>query len=407
MKILVQKFGGSSLATAEARKQAASKIVAAKKMGYSLVVVVSAIGRQGAPYATDTLISVATKENPNLNERELDLLMSCGEIISGVLIVATLQKLGYKATCLTGAQAGIITDGHHGDAHILKIDTDKLKKLLEEGYIVVVTGFQGITEEGEITTLGRGGSDTTAAALGVALEAEAIEIYTDVDGVKTADPRIVANAQTLQHVTYNEVTHLAYEGAKVIHPRAVEIAAQKNIPLLVKSTFNDGPGTLVTNARQTLEQKSFSYSHRPVTGIAHIAGITQFRVYIEGNSYQSTAQIFSSLAKAGISVDLININPEQVAFTVKNEVAENTQKILNKQGFKLKIRPGCAKVAVVGAGMMGVPGVMAAIAVALAEKGIEILQSADSHTTIWTLVDEKEMERAVCLLHDKFSLGKN
>lgn len=406
MKILVQKFGGTSLATQEARQQVASKIAAAKKKGYSLVVVVSAIGRQGAPYATDTLISTATKENPDLSRRELDLLMSCGEIISGVIMVGVLQKQGYKAICLTGAQAGIITDDQHGDAHILRVETDRLLKLLKEDYIVVVTGFQGVTVEGEITTLGRGGSDTTAAALGVALDAEAIEIYTDVDGVKTADPRIVANAQTLKHVTYNEVCHLAYEGAKVIHPRAVEIAAQKNIPLMVKCTFSEGGGTLVTNARQTLEQNNLILNDRPVTGIAQTSGITQIRVKVnETNGFKSIAQVFSSLAKIGISVDLINILPELVAFTVKNEVADKAQKVLTEMGFSLEMRPGCAKVAVVGAGMMGVPGIMAAIAEALAEEGIEILQSVDSHTTIWCLVDEQNMERAVRILHDKFQLG--
>lgn len=407
MKILVQKFGGSSVATEELRKLVAAKIINAKSNGYQVVVVVSAMGREGAPYATDTLLSIATKDNPELSSRELDLLMSCGEIISGVVLTGTLQSMGYKAKCLNGAQAGIITDNQHGDARIVKVDTTKILKALNENYIIIVTGFQGITAEGEITTLGRGGSDTTASALGVALNAEAIEIYTDVDGVKTADPRIVSEAKTLEKVTYNEVCHLAYEGAKVIHPRAVEIAAQKNIPLWVKCTFNEAPGTLVTNARPTIEQEALILGDRPVTGITQITDLTQINVNIkEQGGVQAAAKVFRVLADAGISVDFINVHPEQLIFTVKDNVAAKAEHILASLQYKLVLRSGCAKVAIVGAGMTGLPGVMASIAEALAVENIEILQSADSHITIWCLVDRQDMEGAVCALHKKFQLNK-
>ncbi|WP_227766561.1 aspartate kinase [Zhaonella formicivorans] len=407
MRILVQKYGGSSVATEEARQQVAAKIIAAKQEGYSLVVVVSAIGRQGAPYATDTLISLATKSNPELSQRELDLVMSCGEIISGVILAGTLQGMGYKSVCFTGAQAGIITDNQYGDARVVKIDTKRIVNALKDDYIVIVTGFQGVTADGEITTLGRGGSDTTASALGVALDAEAIEIYTDVDGVKTADPRIVAEAKTLTQVTYNEICHLAYEGAKVIHPRAVEIAAQKNIPLKVKCTFNEAPGTLVTNARHTLEQDPPLLNDRPVTGITQITNITQIKVILTGaDGMQSAAKVFRSLADAGISVDFINVHPKELIFTVKESVAAKAQNILTKLGFNVELRPGCAKVSVVGAGMTGLPGVMASIVEALAEEKIEILQSADSYTTIWCLVEQKSMEKAVRALHNKFKLNE-
>ena len=219
MKIIVQKFGGSSLTTQEQRMQAANKVIAAKKDGYASVVVVSAMGRTGDPYATDTLISLVKNTNKTINPRELDLLLNCGEIISAVVLCQLFNSLGYEATVLTGCQAGIITDNSFTEAKILKVKPDKIIKNLKENKIVIVTGFQGITEDGELTTLGRGGSDTTAAALGVALNAEFVEIFTDVDGIKTADPRIVKDAKTLEVVTYNEICQLAQQGAKVIHPR--------------------------------------------------------------------------------------------------------------------------------------------------------------------------------------------
>lgn len=227
MRILVQKFGGTSVANPERRTQAAAKVAEAVGKGYSPVVVVSAIGRAGDPYATDTFLKMVSSIYSEVPKRELDLLMSCGEIISGAVMVSTLQSLGLEAVLLTGGQAGIITNNCFGDARIIRIEQEKILKHMEEGKVVVVTGFQGITEDGQITTLGRGGSDTTAAAIGVALNAEAIDIYTDVEGIMTADPRIVEDAKILDVVTYNEISHLAHQGAKVIHPRAVEIAMQK------------------------------------------------------------------------------------------------------------------------------------------------------------------------------------
>ncbi|MDS1029059.1 aspartate kinase [Bacillota bacterium LX-D] len=406
MRILVQKFGGSSVAKAELRQQVVSKIIAAKKQGYSLVVVVSAIGRKGDPYATDTLLSLAEKDNLELNSREKDLLMSCGEIISGVVLTGTIQKAGCKSICLSGYQAGIQTDNNYGDARILTINNERIMQLLKEDYIVVVTGFQGATHEGEITTLGRGGSDTTASALGVTLDAEAIEIYTDVDGVKTADPRIVSDAKTLDKVTYEEVCQLAYEGAKVIHPRAVEIAAQKSIPLKIKCTFTDDEGTLVINGEyQTIEQSCRNLNDKIITGITHISNIAQIKVPINSeDEAKASARVFKSLAEAGISIDFINAGVKELIFTVKEDLVDKACKILNSLSFEPQVKLGCAKVAVVGAGMTGKPGVMASVVDALAEENISILQSADSHTTIWCLVDQEVMEKAICALHRKFCL---
>ncbi len=407
MRILVQKFGGTSVTTAERRTQVAGKVAEAVTEGYSPVVVVSAIGRTGDPYATDTLISLVKGIFPELPKRELDLLMSCGELISGVVTVSTLHSLGFDAVLLTGAQAGIITNGTFGDARIIRVEPDNILKHVEDGKIVVVTGFQGVTEDGQVTTLGRGGSDTTAAALGVALDAEAIDIYTDVDGIMTADPRIVEDAKILDVITYNEICQLAHQGAKVIHPRAVEIAMQRNIPLRIKSTFSDAPGTLVTNMRPDMGVGTDIVSDRLIAGIAHTPNVTQIRVTTVDvpDVRQADKKIFKAMALADISVDFISVQPEAVLYTVRDDIADKAIKILQNMGFSPEIVRGCAKVSIVGAGIAGVPGVMADMVESLSEAGVIILQSADSHTTIWVLVHKEDMVAAVQALHKRFNLG--
>lgn len=402
MKYLVQKFGGTSLTSQALREQVAGKIIRAKEEGFMPVVVVSAIGRSGDPYATDTLLKFVEGIHADLPPRELDTLMSCGEIISGVTMVATLEKTGHKAVFLTGAQAGIITDESHTDARIIEVKPGLIQRYAANGVIVIVAGFQGATKEGEITTLGRGGSDTTASALGVALDAEAIDIYTDVEGIMTADPRIVSDAKILDTITYNEICQLALEGAKVIHPRAVEIAMQKNIPIRVKCTFSDAPGTLITayGENGTID----IIRDRIVTGITHIPNVTQLKIYT-GEQADAPLMIFKTMAGAGISVDFINVHPDVVIYTVKDEVSAKAVELLENLGFKPETVPNCAKVSAVGAGMAGVPGVMATIVEALTDEGVSILQTADSHSTIWCLVSQDEMEKAIRSLHRKFGLG--
>lgn len=407
MPVLVQKFGGTSLATPEARSQVVAKIIHGVESGHQVVVVVSAMGRSGDPYATDTLLALANSVTTAFPERELDLLLSCGEIIAAVLIAAGLNQAGYKAQALTGSQAGIITDGNHGQARIAEVQPARLRELLGKNVIPVVAGFQGMSQEGNITTLGRGGSDITAAALGVALHAHAIEIYTDVDGIKTADPLLVKEAKTLPVVTYNEIVNLAYEGAKVIHPRAVEIASEGNICIYVKSTFasNDDPGTLVTSIPE-ISTYARIRGDRPITGITYVRGITQITLWQGDNLGVELLDCFRLLAEAKISIDFINLTPEWIAFTVAGRVAGQAEQILSQHGLRFRTRPNCAKVAAVGAGMTGVPGIMAQIVGALSKEGIAILQSADSYSTIWCLVEEKDLEVAVRALHDNFRLGE-
>lgn len=408
MRILIQKFGGTSVANPEKRAQVSAKVAEAVSQGYSPVVVVSAIGRTGDPYATDTFIKMVSSIYSEVPKREMDLLMSCGEVISGSVMVSTLQSLGLEAVLFTGGQAGIITNDCFGDARIIRVEPKRILAQLEEGKVVIVTGFQGMTEDGQITTLGRGGSDTTAATIGVALNAEAIDIYTDVEGIMTADPNIVEDAKILDVVTYNDICHLAHQGAKVIHPRAVEIAMQKNIPLRVKCAFSDAKGTLVTNIQPDMAEGSDIIGDRIITGIAHTPNVTQIKINIENEKSKTEAvkKIFKGMALADISVDFISVQPENVLYTVRDELADKAVDILKNLGFEPQTVPNCAKVALVGGGIADVPGVMANMVEALAESKVEILQSADSHTTIWVLVRKDHMVLAVKSLHKKFQLGK-
>lgn len=402
MRIIVQKFGGTSVATQENRQLVADRVERAVREGFATVVVVSAMGRQGEPYATDTLIQLANAACSQMAPREMDLLLSCGEIISSVTVAGTLRARGLPATVLTGWQTGIYTDDSFGDARIIKVDPQPLLKRLREGQVVVVAGFQGRTETGEITTLGRGGSDTTAAAVGGALRAEVVEIYTDVDGVKTADPRLVPEARTLTVTTYDEIAQMAHYGAKVVHPAAVEIAMQHQVPLRIKSTFREGPGTLITYSLEAAHAEL----HRagPVTGVTHVAGLAQVVVPTPPDHPVATA-IFRTLADAGISVDLINVLPDVKRFCVEERKAQRTGDLLRSLGFDPQIRTGCAKVSVVGSGMRGRPGVMACVAEGLAGAGVEILQTADSHVTISCLIQADELTAAVQALHAAFGLA--
>lgn len=403
MRFVIQKFGGTSVATAERRARVAEVVIRAKESGLQPVVVVSAPGRYPDPYATDSLLDLARNSANAVTPRDLDLLLSCGEIVAGVMTAAAIRQKGQAAAFLTGAQSGIITTGTHGEARILRVEADAVVKLSELGRIVVVAGFQGVSEEGEITTLGRGGSDTTAAALGVALDAESINIYTDVEGVMAADPRIISDARVLDRVTYNEVCHLAHEGAQVVHPRAVEIAMQRNIPLWIKSTFSDAEGTLITNHIDARKGFLDITSDRIATGITYRSGLVQIRVYETNPGAKN--QALQALAEASISLDLINYHPDWVAFTVESAAAEPAMSVLESLGIKVLCQPGCAKIAVVGAGMTGVPGVMWRIVETLDAEGVEILQTADSHTTIWVLVRENDLRRSIRALYNSFGLG--
>ncbi|MNO26723.1 Aspartokinase [compost metagenome] len=406
MRILVQKFGGTSLSTKEAREHVISHIRRELNQDYRLVVVVSAMGRKGDPYATDTLLGIIAEGGGALASREQDLLLSCGEVISATMLSSLLQQQSITSTVLTGAQAGFSTDSQYGNARILNIFPSRVLDELEKKDVVIVTGFQGQNQDGDVTTLGRGGSDTSATALGAALHAEMVDIYTDVNGILTADPRIVEDAKPLEYVSYAEICNMAHQGAKVIHPRAVEIAMQSGIPVRVRSTFSESEGTLVANP-EGFKDVQTGVMDRYVTGIAYVGNVTQIKVDASDNSLENLQlQVFKAMAANDISVDFINVTPTGAVYTIFDYDLSKAEAVLKSLGLKASILSGCAKVSVIGGGINGVPGIMAKIVEALAENNIQILQSADSNTTIWVLVNKEDMVQALRALHAKFELGR-
>ena len=398
MKIVVQKFGGTSVANAEGRAKAIDRIITAKEEGYSPVVVVSAMGRRGEPYATDTLIDFAKTIHNEIEPRELDLLISCGEIISTVVMATSLKSLGHSAVALSGGQAGICTDANFGNARIVEVDPAPVKKYLSKGKIVIVAGFQGVSQEGSTTTLGRGGSDTTATALGVALEAELVEIYTDVDGVMTTDPRLVPDASIMKDISYKEICEMAHQGAKVIHPRAVEAAMSGSVPIKIKNTFTDAEGTLIAE----------HVDERVITGLAHLTNITQVKVGpLAGNAVQmAKVRVLKTMAEAKISIDMIGVAPNSIFFIIKGNDTSKALEVLKKAGYNCNVETGCAKLSVIGAGMEGVPGVMADVMESLDEAGVTVWQTSDSDITISFLIKGTDLNKAIQILHKSFNLGE-
>ena len=303
-----------------------------------------------------------------------------------------------KPLRLLGGQAGIITDSNFSNAAVLRVENNNIMKLLEENKIPVVAGFQGINEAGFITTLGRGGSDTSASLLGVSLMADKIEIYTDVDGIMTADPRIVKDASLIKEISYNEVFQLADEGAKVIHPKAVEIAARANIPVIIKNTLSDCHGT-------TINRNGDNSDANIITSITHIDNRLQVQISIEENrNNENYFKIFQELSNNNISIDLINVFPKESIFTIDGDKLDKLDLILKHLNIVYSYEEHCSKIAVIGSRMRGIPGVMAKILKALAAEKIEVLQTADSHTTIWCLVKSSFAKMAINTLHSEFKL---
>lgn len=399
MKIVVQKFGGTSVSTEDRRKQVIKKIKNIISDGYTPVVVVSAMGRFTDPYATDTLLSLLNNEFKEQNKIATDMLMCCGEFISSVVMCNDLAKEGIDAIPLTGGQAGIITSNDFGDGKVINVKTENIKKLVSKGKVPVVCGFQGVTEDGSFTTLGRGGSDTTAAILGAALLAERIEIYTDVDGIMTADPRMVNDASVIDIISYDEVFQLADQGAKVIHPKAVEFAREKNIPILIKNTMSDSKGTLINNFGDKTRK-------RLVTSITSSDNRIQICVKLKDNLENDRYKdILELIAQNGVSLDLINIFPQEQIFTIPSSAKNKVFGIFSDLEIKFEFKECCSTIALVGAGMRGIPGVMAKIFKALNDNNIEVLQTADSHMTIWCLVRTESLRNAINSLHKAFSLS--
>jgi len=399
MNIIIQKFGGTSVSTLERRQLVAQKIIKAKESGYFPVVVVSAMGRLRDPYATDSLLALINEKFITKNPQAIDLLISCGETISTVILSDELFKSNVESVPLTGGLAGILTDSNYNNATVTTVLTENLLSILKDNKIPIVAGFQGQDEKGYITTLGRGGSDVTAAILGVALNASSIEIYTDVDGIMTADPRIVSEASLIQQINYNEVFQFAEQGAKVIHPKAVEIAMKANIPLVIKNTLSDCKGTIINN-------EGFQGSSKLITGITHMSNRVQIKVMLannmDNNLYNNLLEL---LAENFISIDLINIFPKEHIFTIDIADLIKLDKLMKKNNLNYTCIDNCSKIAIIGSRITGIPGVMARILRTLTKANIEVLQTADSNTTIWCLVESKYTQLAINVLHNEFDLA--
>ncbi len=400
--VVVMKFGGTSVATSEGRSAIARRVTEALELDTAPVIVVSAMGRAGAPYATDTLLGLV--EGLPADDRERDLLASTGEVVSAVLIAHELREGGITARAYTGAEAGIGTDGVFGSATVTDVYPAPLLSAIAEGIVPVVAGFQGMGPDGSLTTLGRGGSDTTACALGVALSAEAVEIYTDVDGVMSADPRTCEDATVLKIIRADELFQMARHGSRVVHTPAAELALASGLAVRVRNTYSDHPGTLVADMG--------SYQPKALaTAVSSSSGIARVRVKLpaaEGTAAHMAAQarIYRAMADSGVSLDMFTPASDALVFTVSEADLDRACAVLADLQLACDQRAGLAKVTLVGAGMHGVPGVMARLAEYLSEAGVNVLQTADSHTTISVLVPECDSLSAVDALHRGFSLGE-
>lgn len=403
--IIVQKFGGTSVADTDKIKKVADAVIREKELGNDVVVVVSAMG-----HTTDYLVKMAKELSVNPSGREMDMLLSTGECVSMALLAMAIQEKGHDAISLNAMQIGIITENVHMKARIIDIKTDKLKENLKEGKIIVVAGFQGITKSKEVTTLGRGGSDTSAVALAAALGAARCDIYTDVEGVYTTDPRVVKNASKLDTISYEEMLELASAGANVLHPRAVETAKQFNVPMRVRSTFKlDNLGTLIIGV-ENME------IYKPVAGVA--ADLSQVRIVFcdVPDEPGHAAKLFGALAKENISVDMIiqsyarNVNnTNDIAFTIDKADFDKASSVLEKikedlNAKAIHIDENIAKVSIVGAGMMDRPGIAATMFKTLAGLNINIKMISTSEIKVSCLVDKDEAQRSVKALHSVFDL---
>lgn len=405
MSIVVQKFGGSSVADPDKIRNVAQRIAKSYDKGQQVVVVISAMGD-----TTDDLIALAHQITDQPESREMDVLLSTGEIVSSALLTMALHKLGYKAISLNGRQAGIYTDDAYSKAKITKVESERIVKELNEGKIVIVAGFQGITQDSDMTTLGRGGSDTTAVALAISLKAQVCEKLTDVDGIYTADPRVCRDARKLKEIGYDEMLELTSNGNKVLHIRAVELAGAYGMPILVASSFNDGPGTLI-HGGESMEVRN------KVRGIAHDLDVAKITLTGIPNQPGVAASIFDPLAKAGISVDTIvqnafMENATDLTFTVSKgdvkKASDVIQQIAKKIGARQVVTDSkLGKVSIVGTGMQNTPGYASKMFSALSQAGINIQLITTSEIRITCIIEEARVKDAVAELHKAFELEKD
>ncbi len=402
MNIIVQKYGGTSMADAKCVKNVASKVVRAKQNGNKVVVVVSAPAGM-----TDELVKRAKEVTEKPSGRELDMILATGEQISISLLAMAIKDLGEEAISFTSTQVGIFTDDNHNKAKIETIETSKIMEALDANKVVIIAGFQGVTRNFEITTLGRGGSDTSAVAIGVALNASEIEIYTDVDGVYTADPRIVPNAHKIHKISFEEMLEMAGSGAKVLHLRSVELAAKNHLPIHLRSSFTDTIGTYVTEEDEDMEDVL-------VRGVAHTTNNAKITLANVPHTSQNIAYIFEEIAKKNINVDVITQNYVDkdkltISYTVAEEDFDVALNLARQLGEKVDAQSvfgskDIAKVCIIGVGMKSASGVASRVFRCLAEQNVEIDMVSTSDINISCIIRESDYQKAVIAIHDEFEL---
>jgi aspartate kinase len=404
VSLIVHKYGGTSLGDLDKIRHVAKRVAATKDEGHDVAVVVSAMAGE-----TDRLIRLAYEVNADPPPREVDMLVSTGEQVSAALLAMALSSTGHPAISFTGGQIGVLTDGVHRKAKISGISTDRIFEHLRAGKIVIITGFQGVDIHGNITTLGRGGSDTSAVAIAAVLEADLCEIYTDVDGVYTADPRIVPNPRKLNRISHSEMLEMATLGAKVLQSRSVEFAKKYHVPLSVRSTFSDNPGTLIVEEIDPMERTV-------ITGVTLLRDQARINVLDLPNVPGIAAKIFKAVAAENVNVDMIvltenNYGGTDISFTVNigelKTAQETAQRICNDVSAKgVTVEEDVAKVSVVGIGMQSRPGVAADVFDALGSNGINIEMITTSEIKISCLIKAKDVEHAMRVIHDRFKLGE-
>ncbi len=416
MEIIVRKYGGTSLDSIAKIKKIAETTKKSINEGKKIVLVVSAMGK-----STDELLKKAKMLSSNPDTRELDLLMSSGEIVSSALMSIALQELGLKAISLTGFQAGIDTNSTFGEAQIVSIDNKRINNEINNGRVVVIAGFQGYNENFEITTLGRGGSDTTAVALAASLKADICEVYTDVEGIFTADPKIVKNAKKIDYLSYEDMLELANYGAKM-HPRSIELGLHYNMPIIIKSSFENGPGTIISNIEKLndLQKRGIilnkiTENRNKVTGVTSEGNISKITLHNVPDKPGIAAKVFKPLSEAGINVDVIvqNISKNHktdLTFTVKNEDLNHALIIVQNKSIKninyenITSGSNYAKISIIGTGIQNSPGYAAKFFEALFESKVNIEMITTSDIRITCLINEKDINKAVNKVHDVFEL---
>ncbi len=399
-QIIVQKYGGSTIGDPSLTSQILARIRSALSESYQVIVVVSALGRKGDPYATETLLHLLPSNPASICRREKDLLLACGEIISTVKLACELRNAGIPCRARAGFEAGIITDNEHGNARILHIDPRILQADLDIFQCVVVSGFQGISESGNITTLGRGGSDTSAVALGIAFNAVRVEIYTDTEGVFTADPHVVSTAFRLDAINAEDIQHMAWEGAKVLHPRAAELALNHSVSTLIGRVDKPAIRTHIHTGKRI-------ETGRYITGVSCGPPVFQLTVFRKRNiEHADVNRVFRLIASAGISMDMFTLTEDILRFTIKTEQVQSACAILQREKIPFQSRGKFVKVSIIGAGMHGLSGVMSRFSDCLYRAGIKLYQTVDSHAVISGLVLEKYGALAQKSLHREFLESK-